>query len=583
MDGVGNQSSHHKGGSGAHTLLEAAAPGEGKVKCIVPGCTVDLSTLDAYCRKANTCHEHQKAKVLDVKGRASRFCQQCVRIHDLARFDGDKRGCRKRLAQHNLRRKRKVAVKKLTKDLACQDGSTASLPASMLSGEFSSNSGASEPGFASPADSFVSAPGGSTYSCSADVIVARKKPRSDPKPSVSAGNHPLRRSYGNNKASHATPAEASPVPKVIPPELQKADVAERGRDVATAVRKRAVSRVGQDVPSGQQPSAPASSPASGKQQSLPTRKLQPASPRDMPPDPQPLSSAGPLHSQMNQTAGSSEHQENPSLDHELAPISMDNMFSSSCGPPSMPSPAGLVSSNRSQGTTTTNYWDEPPLPSLLPELPMHSGEDILPKPMAGQQSFLQRPANQWGAVPAASILPNNNCVAGCQPDFMQDMDFGLASVGPNLHLGDCLYMNDCTLPARNRMSVGRPQQPQNWMSAEMDFMDPLPGLAPVRAELGLQMMSAAGYGVGMANGRAMSQGNPDFRVQTRQRHGILPSRRSSRDSVWRSGNRDCFQFADQMRPNNTTRVDNMGVTSAPLGSDLMQDTSFGNGVDFPGM
>mmetsp|Transcript_13001 Transcript_13001/g.36576 ORF Transcript_13001/g.36576 Transcript_13001/m.36576 type:complete len:132 (-) Transcript_13001:56-451(-) len=103
MDGVGNQSSHHKGGSGAHTLLEAAAPGEGKVKCIVPGCTVDLSTLDAYCRKANTCHEHQKAKVLDVKGRASRFCQQCVRIHDLARFDGDKRGCRKRLAQHNLR------------------------------------------------------------------------------------------------------------------------------------------------------------------------------------------------------------------------------------------------------------------------------------------------------------------------------------------------------------------------------------------------------------------------------------------------------------------------------------------------
>eukprot|EP00951_Prasinocladus_malaysianus_P040864 scaffold474859_cov45-Prasinocladus_malaysianus.AAC.1 len=40
-------------------------------------------------------------------GKTMRFCQQCTALHEVDRFDGDKRSCRDRLNSHNSRRRKK--------------------------------------------------------------------------------------------------------------------------------------------------------------------------------------------------------------------------------------------------------------------------------------------------------------------------------------------------------------------------------------------------------------------------------------------------------------------------------------------
>jgi len=86
-------------------------------KCQVPGCEVDLAGEDLFYLRSRTCQSHQRALTIDMDGVPSRFCQQCVRIHPLDSFDGEKRGCRKRLARHNLRRQRKKAARKVALQL----------------------------------------------------------------------------------------------------------------------------------------------------------------------------------------------------------------------------------------------------------------------------------------------------------------------------------------------------------------------------------------------------------------------------------------------------------------------------------
>ena len=44
---------------------------------------------------------------MTLNGNLMRFCQQCGRFQALAEFDGQKRSCRKKLAAHNLQRKRR--------------------------------------------------------------------------------------------------------------------------------------------------------------------------------------------------------------------------------------------------------------------------------------------------------------------------------------------------------------------------------------------------------------------------------------------------------------------------------------------
>ncbi|KAK4478977.1 hypothetical protein RD792_014484 [Penstemon davidsonii] len=102
--------------------------------CQVEGCNLDLSTAKDYHRRHRICESHSKSPKVVVAGMERRFCQQCSRIspvvteqnsildfvfraldfsfyglrrfHDLSEFDDKKRSCRKRLSDHNARRRR---------------------------------------------------------------------------------------------------------------------------------------------------------------------------------------------------------------------------------------------------------------------------------------------------------------------------------------------------------------------------------------------------------------------------------------------------------------------------------------------
>ncbi|WIA29480.1 hypothetical protein OEZ86_011981 [Tetradesmus obliquus] len=63
--------------------------------CLVEGCTVDLSGPDVkpYCWKRQLCMEHMRAQAVRRKGCGNtlfRFCQQCGKLEQLARFQGQK-------------------------------------------------------------------------------------------------------------------------------------------------------------------------------------------------------------------------------------------------------------------------------------------------------------------------------------------------------------------------------------------------------------------------------------------------------------------------------------------------------------
>lgn len=75
-------------------------------KCQAEGCKADLSGAKHYHRRHKVCEFHSKAAFVVVGGQQQRFCQQCSRFHVLAEFDEAKRSCRKRLADHNRRRRK---------------------------------------------------------------------------------------------------------------------------------------------------------------------------------------------------------------------------------------------------------------------------------------------------------------------------------------------------------------------------------------------------------------------------------------------------------------------------------------------
>ncbi|CAL9188138.1 unnamed protein product [Musa hybrid cultivar] len=74
--------------------------------CQVEGCNIDLSTSKDYHRKHKVCESHSKSPKVVVAGQDRRFCQQCSRFHDLSEFDQKKRSCRRRLSDHNARRRK---------------------------------------------------------------------------------------------------------------------------------------------------------------------------------------------------------------------------------------------------------------------------------------------------------------------------------------------------------------------------------------------------------------------------------------------------------------------------------------------
>ncbi|KAJ7556852.1 hypothetical protein O6H91_05G101600 [Diphasiastrum complanatum] len=74
--------------------------------CQAEGCTADLSRAKHYHRRHKVCEIHSKAASVMANGQTQRFCQQCSRFHVLSEFDEAKRSCRKRLADHNRRRRK---------------------------------------------------------------------------------------------------------------------------------------------------------------------------------------------------------------------------------------------------------------------------------------------------------------------------------------------------------------------------------------------------------------------------------------------------------------------------------------------
>ncbi|XP_058068597.1 squamosa promoter-binding-like protein 12 isoform X1 [Magnolia sinica] len=75
-------------------------------RCQVEGCNLDLTAAKDYHRKHRVCENHSKSPKVTVAGQDRRFCQQCSRFHELAEFDEKKRSCRRRLSDHNARRRK---------------------------------------------------------------------------------------------------------------------------------------------------------------------------------------------------------------------------------------------------------------------------------------------------------------------------------------------------------------------------------------------------------------------------------------------------------------------------------------------
>ncbi|KAL0297112.1 UNVERIFIED_CONTAM: Squamosa promoter-binding-like protein 3 [Sesamum radiatum] len=89
------------------TLKKTKSSGQNApVRCQVEGCSIDLSTAKEYHRKHRVCDSHSKCPKVVVGGLERRFCQQCSRFHSLSEFDEKKRSCRRRLCDHNARRRK---------------------------------------------------------------------------------------------------------------------------------------------------------------------------------------------------------------------------------------------------------------------------------------------------------------------------------------------------------------------------------------------------------------------------------------------------------------------------------------------
>ncbi|XP_061351469.1 squamosa promoter-binding-like protein 1 [Gastrolobium bilobum] len=76
--------------------------------CQVQDCGADLCNAKDYHRRHKVCDMHSKATMALVGNVMQRFCQQCSRFHVLQEFDEGKRSCRRRLAGHNKRRRRRT-------------------------------------------------------------------------------------------------------------------------------------------------------------------------------------------------------------------------------------------------------------------------------------------------------------------------------------------------------------------------------------------------------------------------------------------------------------------------------------------
>uniref|UniRef100_A0A0D9WSY1 SBP-type domain-containing protein n=1 Tax=Leersia perrieri TaxID=77586 RepID=A0A0D9WSY1_9ORYZ len=99
----GKRGRHH--GVGGSSSSAAAGGGEA-ARCQVEGCGAELGVYKEYYRKHRVCEPHTKCLLVRVAGVDRRFCQQCSRFHAPSEFDQQKRSCRRRLSDHNARRRK---------------------------------------------------------------------------------------------------------------------------------------------------------------------------------------------------------------------------------------------------------------------------------------------------------------------------------------------------------------------------------------------------------------------------------------------------------------------------------------------
>ncbi|XP_066325043.1 squamosa promoter-binding-like protein 5 [Miscanthus floridulus] len=97
-------------GMGVLGLGLSAAHHHQPPRCQAEGCKADLSAAKHYHRRHKVCEYHAKAGAVAAAGKQQRFCQQCSRFHVLAEFDDAKRSCRKRLTEHNRRRRKPISA-----------------------------------------------------------------------------------------------------------------------------------------------------------------------------------------------------------------------------------------------------------------------------------------------------------------------------------------------------------------------------------------------------------------------------------------------------------------------------------------
>lgn len=72
----------------------------------VDGCGEELVNAKAYYKRYRICPEHCNMECLVIEGQRLRFCQQCGSFHDLRDFEGRRKSCKRKLTQHNERRRK---------------------------------------------------------------------------------------------------------------------------------------------------------------------------------------------------------------------------------------------------------------------------------------------------------------------------------------------------------------------------------------------------------------------------------------------------------------------------------------------
>ncbi|GLI69385.1 hypothetical protein VaNZ11_013986 [Volvox africanus] len=75
-------------------------------RCQVDGCGRDLSEAKLYLRRYSVCEPHFKAEWVMLGGGRYRFCQQCNKFQAIDNFSGNRRSCKARSEDRNLRRRK---------------------------------------------------------------------------------------------------------------------------------------------------------------------------------------------------------------------------------------------------------------------------------------------------------------------------------------------------------------------------------------------------------------------------------------------------------------------------------------------